>query len=158
MAQFERAIPLLLEHEGGYVNDPADPGGETKFGISRRSYPDLDIAALTREQAEDIYRRDFWRYDDFIEQGVATKVFDMAVNMGAAKAHTLLQVALNGLGDRVAVDGRLGPQTRAAVNRSDGRRLLQELRATQAVFYARLVLRKPRLEKFLRGWMRRAVA
>ena len=53
---FEDAFDRLISHEGGYVNDPLDPGGETKFGISKRSYPTLDIAALTREDARAIYR------------------------------------------------------------------------------------------------------
>ncbi|MBI5843910.1 MAG: hypothetical protein HZB23_04475 [Deltaproteobacteria bacterium] len=48
-----------MAHEGGYVNDPADPGGETRFGISRRAYPNEDIKALTRERAAEIYYRDY---------------------------------------------------------------------------------------------------
>jgi lysozyme family protein len=158
MAEFEKAIGIVLRHEGGYVHDPVDPGGETKFGISKRQYPLVDIKNLTRQEAIEIYRRDYWRYDGFIEQTVATKVFDMAVNMGHKNAHTLLQVALNGLGSRVAVDGALGPQTTGAANGCEGAKLVQELRATQATYYAKLVVRKPRMEKFLRGWMRRAVA
>ena len=55
-----KAISATLAHEGGYVNDPADPGGETKFGISKRAYPDVDIKSLTRQEAEMIYRRVYW--------------------------------------------------------------------------------------------------
>ena len=55
MAEFKLAIPRVITNEGGYVNDPDDPGGETKYGISKRSYPALDIKNLTVEQATAIY-------------------------------------------------------------------------------------------------------
>ena len=57
---FDRIIEFTLQEEGGYVNNPADPGGMTKYGISKRSYPNLDIANLTIDQAKAIYERDFW--------------------------------------------------------------------------------------------------
>lgn len=57
---FEKAVAFVLRHEGGYTNDNRDPGGETKFGISKRAYPSLDIKNLTEEQAKVIYRRDYW--------------------------------------------------------------------------------------------------
>jgi hypothetical protein len=57
---FERAVAFVLRHEGGYVNDPRDPGGETKYGISKRAYPRLDIKGLTEADAKEIYRRDYW--------------------------------------------------------------------------------------------------
>ena len=60
MSNFDRAFRFLIGEEGGYVNDPADPGGETKFGISKRAYPQLDIKSLTLDQAKAIYRRDYW--------------------------------------------------------------------------------------------------
>ena len=65
-SSFDLAIPIVLENEGGYVNDPADPGGETKYGISKRSYPALDIKNLTVEQATAIYLRDFWQFGGII--------------------------------------------------------------------------------------------
>src|SRR5690606_26803467 len=83
--RFRRAVEVVLAHEGSYVNDPADPGGETKFGISKRQYPDLDIASLTREQAVEIYRRDWWDkygYGRLASPAIATKVFDLSVNVG----------------------------------------------------------------------------
>ena len=82
MARFDMSIETILKHEGGYVNDPDDPGGETNFGISKRQYLKIDIASLTIEQAKMLYRQDYWKYDEIISQPVATKVFDMAVNMG----------------------------------------------------------------------------
>src|SRR5690606_34526085 len=88
--RFAVAVEVVLRHEGGYVHDPADPGGETNWGISKRSYPHLDIASLTREQAIEIYRRDWWNrhgYDRIKSLDVAVKTFDLAVNMGPAAAH-----------------------------------------------------------------------
>src|SRR4051812_29003946 len=98
MSSFDQAIPTILKHEGGYVNDTKDPGGETNWGISKRSYPQLDIKNLSREQAIYFYRRDWWNkynYGAIHDQQVATKVFDIAVNMGASQAHKLLQRACN---------------------------------------------------------------
>lgn len=59
-AFFDKAIPTILRNEGGYVNNPTDPGGETNFGISKRSFPDVDIKNLTQEKAVAIYRSSFW--------------------------------------------------------------------------------------------------
>lgn len=108
---FDVAIARLLGHEGGYVNDPNDPGGETNWGISKRSYPQLDIKALTREEAIEIYRRDFWdRINaDELYDGVAWQALDFAVNSGIETAIRKLQLAL-----RVADDGHWGPVTAAA--------------------------------------------
>ena len=58
---FEEAFSRLMGHEGGYSNDPLDPGGETNWGISKRSYPNVDITNLTRAEAKVIYREDFWK-------------------------------------------------------------------------------------------------
>lgn len=159
MARFAQAIDVVLKHEGGYVKNPADPGGETKFGISKRAYPHLDIKNLTIEQAKQIYRRDYWRYDAIHDQQVATKVFDLAVNMGPARAHRLLQRALKYLGHRrQPADGKFDFKTLQATNRANPAELLAELRALAAERYARLVLKKPRRAVFLKGWMRRAVS
>jgi lysozyme family protein len=158
MATFDQAIGTILEHEGGYTFNPADPGGETNFGISKRQYPNLDVKNLTVDQAKEIYKRDYWKYDGIQNQDVATKVFDMAVNMGPPTAHRLLQMALNALGQDVTVDGVLGPQTQSATNRVDPERLLQELRAQAAVRYADIVLGNQSERTFLLGWMRRAAS
>jgi len=157
--RFRHAVEIVLRHEGGYVHDPADPGGATKYGISKRSYPDLNIAALTREQAIEIYRRDWWDrygYDRIKSLDVAAKVFDLAVNMGPAAAHRLLQEALVFLGHQLAVDGILGPKTLAAVNAEAPPRLLQVLRWKAAERYFSLAERRPENRAFLFGWLRRA--
>jgi len=157
--RFLRAVEVVLKHEGGYVNDPRDPGGETKWGISRRSYPNLDVANLTREDAIAIYYRDFYSkygYGRLNDEAVATKVFDMAVNMGPATAHRLLQEALVFLGYPVDIDGIIGPQTIAAANKADPKRLLQVLRWRAAEHYYRIAVQRPQSRAFLIGWLRRA--
>lgn len=118
---FDIAINRVLSHEGGYVNDPHDPGGETKFGISKRSYPDLDIRNLTRDQAKAVYLRDFWVrvHADDLPDGVAFAALDFAVNSGIETAIRYLQRALG-----VADDGHWGPVTRAAADAMGEAKLL----------------------------------
>ena len=81
MSDFERAFDLLMESEGGYSDDPADPGGETNFGISKRAYPKEDIRFLTLERAKEIYKRDYWdaiRADD-LPYPINILIFDAAL-------------------------------------------------------------------------------
>lgn len=86
----------ILQHEGGYVNDPDDLGGETNFGISKRSYPALDIKNLTRAQAIEIYKRDYYiplGIDSFTNMDLALNYMDMAVNAGKTNAKIILDKA-----------------------------------------------------------------
>lgn len=161
--RFRVAIETVLRHEGGYVKDPNDPGGETNWGISKRSYPHLDIARLTRDDAIAIYRRDWWDrygYHRIKSIDVATKVMDLAVNMGAPAAHGCLQRALHACGQRhVAIDGQIGPQTITACNQVKPRvALLAALRAEAAAHYRGLIERRPDLARYERGWLNRAYA
>lgn len=89
---FDQALKFVLEREGGYVNDAADPGGETNLGISKRAYPNLDIRNLTPELAGMIYRSDYWNAAgcDALTPGMALVVFDSAVNVGVARAKAWL--------------------------------------------------------------------
>lgn len=157
---FLYAVEIVLKHEGGYVEEPADPGGRTNFGISQRSYPNLNIKELTRDDAIRIYHRDWWgrfKYEEIKNRVVAAKVMDMAVNMGPQRAHTLLQQALHAVGQRhVAIDGIIGPQTIGAVNKATQEPLLAALRAEAASYYRALVQRNPNLVKFRNGWLNRA--
>lgn len=134
MSFFEdTARPWILEVEGGYVNDPQDPGGETKYGISKRSYPNLDIAALTQEQAGAIYLRDYWQAAgcDGLPQGLALIHFDAAVNCGVHRAMNFLNLA------RQASDSR---ETYLNIRRG---------------YYVSLVRDHPALAKFEAGWLKR---
>lgn len=91
--KFEKCMQFVFDREGRiYENNPADPGGETKFGISKKSYPELDIKNLTEERAKEIYLRDYWNpfNCDALEQRKALAVFDTAVNQGKGMAQEIL--------------------------------------------------------------------
>lgn len=94
-SDFNAAFDFVIGAEGGYVNDPKDPGGETKYGISKRAYPGLDIASLTIEQARDIYHLDYWLPAgcESLDQAKALIVFDAAVNQGVSFAKTLVSLS-----------------------------------------------------------------
>lgn len=186
-AKFEKAIGFVLAHEGGLADDPADAGGITNWGISLRwlktvgdddedgwldgdldhdgDVTDKDIRQMTRAGAVRIYERLWWqryRYDRFRddEQALATKVFDLAVNMGAGRAHRLLQEALRAMGLPVKVDGLLGPATMASVHSvaEHHDRLMMALIREAVFFYAHITQRRTANLKFLHNWMRRAFA
>ena len=111
---FNIAFERVLGHEAGYSNDPNDPGGETKYGISKRSYPNLIIKDLTEENAKDIYLHDFWNRinADKLPSSIAFQVFDFAVNSGIETAIRYLQKSIN-----VADDGYWGPVSQAAIDK-----------------------------------------
>src|SRR5688572_30486461 len=128
MSTFDSAVQTVLAAEGGWVNDPQDAGGATKYGISLRWLKSLDsvpdvlnfaeeinvklIQQLTRDQAIGLYRAYFWephRYDRILNQLIANKVFSFTVNAGSYASHTALQWALHAAGNpTVVVDGILG--------------------------------------------------
>jgi lysozyme family protein len=154
MSEFLLAIPTVLRREGGYVSDPADPGGETKFGISKKSYPEVDVKNLTSADASIIYKRDWWDnygYGRILDQRIATKIFDTAVNMGANRAHKIAQDAIG-----ATPDGVLGPESIKALNDAHASILLHALQDGQAARYRNLVSANPALGKFLNGWLARA--
>lgn len=109
---FGKAFELLIGHEGGYVNDPRDPGGETKYGISKRSYPKLDIKNLTLDQAKVIYKADFWGPLPKVDDRVRFHLFDLAVNSSVRRAVQILQTVVD-----VKPDGIWGPKSQAAYDR-----------------------------------------
>ena len=150
MADFNLAIPIVLKNEGGYVYDPNDPGGETNFGISKRSYPDVDIKGLTSALAAAIYQRDFWKFGGITDQGVANKLFDSYVNM----EHTAIKIAQTIAA--VAVDGEYGPGTEAAINYIDPAGFLVQYRTALEQHYRDIVRSNPAEQEFLAGWLRRA--
>lgn len=158
MAEFSKAIDFVLANEGGYVNNAADPGGETNFGISKRSYPFVDIRSLTREDAAGIYQRDFWKFDAIESQRVATKLFDAGVNMGPTQAVRLVQLALGAIeAGPIVADGKLGPETIGQVNAADEDKLLDEFKARLAKFYCDEAVQGTGKSGFVLGWLRRAV-
>lgn len=146
---FDQAFDRLMGNEGGYSNNPADPGGETNWGIAKRSYPNVDIKNLTREQAKEIYLRDFWERGQMAQYdpAIAFQVFDAAVNHGIETAVRLLQRAAG-----VAEDGHIGAVTVAAVNAKSVTDMLMLFVAHRLKFWAKLST----WAAFGRGWAVRA--
>ena len=157
MSKFDEIIEVVLEHEGGYVNDPKDPGGETNFGIAKRSHPDVDIKNLTKEGAKEIYKEVYWDKNkvESLPEELWHIYFDMCVNQGKGRAVKIIQRAVNGKGGSLTVDGGMGPMTISAIGKS--RVELDRVRAYRVKYYADLVTRKPDLERFYFGWFKRAL-
>lgn len=163
MADFKPAFGHTIGIEGGYVNDPDDNGGETKFGISKRSYPHLDIKALTIEKAAEIYKLDYWdelRLDQVSNQAIAAELFDSAVNCGVGTASQWLQQSLNLVGghvlNAVSVDGVVGSKTLVALESCQyPAAILKCLNGFQFERYLLIVRRDITQRKFFRGWLRR---
>ena len=131
MSHFDRVMAYILAEEGGYVNNPSDPGGETKYGISKRAYPTLNIATLTVEDAKRIYRRDYWDVlglDAVEKYGPALVLMDCGVNQGVKRA---MQIK-----EKVATSSQP---------------FVVAFQAERALHYASL----PTFKDFGRGWMRR---
>ena len=171
MASFDAYFPTLLKHEGGFVNDPVDPGGPTNKGITLETFqgsakkylgidPTLDnLEALTDAQASKIYKPLYWdkvRGDDIELQELANIVFDFQVNAGGG-ASKLLQRVLNELGAQppLVVDGDIGPGTMAALNRMDPKAVYNRYKQGRIDYYEDLVARRPSQAKFLTGWLKR---
>jgi lysozyme family protein len=129
---FERAVEFTLSFEGGYSNDPNDPGGETRFGISKKNHPNEDILHMTVERAKEIYRDEYWNVLHLDEAPWPTDVaaFDTGVNCGVARAN--------------------GWILRSA---SWKQVLLQRI-----AYYIDLTRRKPELARYLNGWLSRVIS
>jgi hypothetical protein len=128
-SNFKTAMQFSMRWEGGYVNDPSDRGGETKFGISKRAYPSEDIRNLTLERAVDLYRQDYWNalQLDSLESKPAVVMMDIAINHGTGRAR------------------KWGAAT------TDPDALLDK----RVQFYRAIVERDPSQQKFLNGWLKR---
>jgi lysozyme family protein len=146
--QFDVCFDRLMGIEGAYSDGEGDPGGETNWGLSKRSYPDLDIKGLTREQARAIYRRDFWEAGRMAQFDAALvwQVFDFAVNGGIQTAFRKLQRAVG-----VADDGWIGKVTTAALKAMPVADVIMRFAAERLDFLTRLE-NWPQAGK---GWARR---
>ncbi len=158
MADFNKAIGKTLAHEGGAksTDDPTDRGGATKFGISQRAYPNVDIRNLTEQQAREIYKRDYWdriRGDEITSQAIAENIFDTAVNMGVRTASRLAQVAL----DIEPADGIIGSQSLKVINAADEPLFIANYTIAKIARYASICNRNKKQKKYLLGWINRAL-
>lgn len=152
---FTKAVEYVLGIEKGYVNDPDDSGGETNYGISKSSYPQLDIKNLTRSEAIDIYHKDYWlkgNFDKVNDYRLATLGFSVAVSSGVKAGGKILQKACNLLGANLVVDGVLGTKSIQKIN---GYKYPKAL-LTAARYYATDYYRSCRnAHKYLAGWLGR---
>jgi lysozyme family protein len=153
---FERALAIVLRHEGGFVNHPNDPGGMTNNGITKKVY-DAYMGKVTTEQemrdmpenhVAEIYRKQYWdRVNaDSLASGLDLSVFDWAVNSGCGRAVKALQKCVG-----VKQDGGLGPITLKSVNEHDAEELIEMMSVERETFYRKLKT----FEHFGKGWLRR---
>jgi lysozyme family protein len=164
---FARALAMVLEHEGGFVDHPDDPGGATNRGVTQANYdayrdrigqPRRSVRELEDGELNEIYFHGYWRAarcDEMPNEAVAVLMFDAAVNHGPAQAIKLLQQAAGA--PAMHVDGKYGPNTRARVTAAarETARLVDACLIAREEFYRRLVRANPRLNAFIRGWMNR---
>lgn len=148
MNRFDYCFNILIEFEGGYVFNGLDPGGETKYGISKRQYPHLDIKNLTLDQAKQLYYKDYWlpAKCDQLPNPIDLLFFDSVVNQGHKTATLILQDALN-----VNQDGIIGANTLARAANADKHKLIKDLLVLRVMRYAKL----DSFNYFGKGWMNR---
>lgn len=153
-SQIRAAILKTIKKEGGYVNDPVDAGGETKYGISKRSFPDEDILNLTVWRAFEIYK--FWyalplKLPEINNPRIGWKIFDVGVNTGLSRSVKLTQGVVG-----ADVDGILGQQTLKAINETDEAVFFMHFIPALESYYMDIVERNPLQQKFMRNWLKRA--
>ncbi len=148
MSNFSIIFDRIIGHEAGYVNNLFDPGGETKWGISKRSYPHLDIAGLSRDDAKEIYYEDFWKkiQGDSMPFGQAFQCMDFAINSSISTALRYLQRAVG-----VADDGYIGPVTLSALGATDVNDFILKFNAERLDYMTKL----SNWPNASRGWARR---
>ena len=144
---FDRAFAKVVSIEGGFIDDPKDPGGATKFGISQRAYPQENIARLTLDRAKEIYRRDYWDkvHGDCIPDPLSCFVFDAAVNHGVKQSIVMLQNAL-----KVTADGIAGQVTINAVKKAN-KDVCVRFMTNRAIRY----FQTNNFDRFGNGWLNR---
>lgn len=173
---FDVAIEHVLKNEGGYINHKADPGGSTKYGVSLRFMKDLglyadfnndgkicgeDVKIMSLREAKAIYKKHWWdkhHYGEISNLKIATKILDMAVNIGSYNAHKIIQRSLNDTGAKIEIDGLIGKHTINAINTcSDQNRLLTNIIVNLSSYYINLYRsdKKNRIY-FIKGWLKRA--
>lgn len=159
----EQFITDILAREGGYVDDPADRGGATNFGITQAVYEDWKGRSVTKEEIRNMPRSDARQIYEaqYVQPWMFaidwTRIFehllDMGVNHGIGGASRILQRAL-----KVKADGQVGPMTKAAFMDADKSYLPNRLIAERAIYYAQIVESNPTQSRFIEGWIRRCMS
>ena len=149
---FDECLKMLLHHEGGYVNHPKDPGGETNLGVTKRVYEKWggtkDMKDLTVEDVAPIYKKNYWdrcKCDD-LESGVDWVVFDWAVNSGTGRSAKAIQKICG-----ASQDGAIGPKTLALIKSQNTEYVIEEFGKIRQNFYESLKT----FDTFGKGWTRR---
>lgn len=155
-ANWDEALKHILKYEGGYVNHPADPGGMTNLGVTKRVWEEwtgkpateADMRALTPELVGPLYKKRYWDAvsGDLLPSGVDLCVFDCAVNAGVGRASKFLQQAVG-----VTADGQIGPKTLEAVTKMPADELVEKFCNLRETHYKSL----PTFDTFGKGWMNR---
>lgn len=153
---FDKSLKMILHHEGGYVNHPRDPGGETNLGVTKRVYEEWggtkDMKDLTVEDVSPIYKKNYWDRikGDELPSGLDLCVFDFGVNAGTGRAAKFLQRLVD-----TTVDGGIGPNSLRAINEHVSRwsieQTIDDYQAERQKYYEKLKT----FETFGRGWTRR---
>lgn len=148
--KFNKAVNIVFKHEGFYSDDSRDKGGETKFGISQKAYPDLDISKLTKKHAKFIYENDYWNACKCLGLPPVLRlaVFDSAVNQGVGFASKALQKACGAF-----PDGSIGPMTIERVNLHDENLVLEKFMILRLDRY----MENSQFDIYGKGWLRRLV-
>lgn len=161
MTDFEKALSITLKFEGGWADDPDDPGGQTMMGVTQKTYddyrlgkglPHASVHEITDDELHQIYYAGYWApsgCDNFIWP-LSACVFDFAVNSGVSRAMVALQTIIG-----ANADGRFGPVTRGLVQQQDPATLAVKLNAARRQYLAAIVAQNPRLQKFFPGWTKR---
>lgn len=155
-SNWQKSFEMMLKSEGGYVNNPADPGGMTNLGVTKatwenwvgRASDEAEMRGLTPEKVAPLYKNKFWdmcRCDD-LPSGVDYLVFDFAVNAGPGRSAKILQTAVG-----ATPDGGIGPMTLAAVAKYDANELVEKFSQAKEDFYRSL----PTFGTFGKGWLNR---
>lgn len=174
MANFENAFQLMITHEGGYVNDPDDPGGETYKGVARKSWPkwlgwhiidllkrqagfpgNLDSNADLQSEVQAFYEIEFWnRISGSLiqEQSIANSIFDFAVNAGTTTSVTLAQMVAGS-----PADGISGSKTVGTINQIDPDYFLAAFTVEKIKRYVEICQKRPESKKYFFGWVTRAI-
>jgi lysozyme family protein len=158
---FAASLPFVLRWEGGYVNDPDDPGGATNKGVTQRVYDDWrkrqglparDVRQLEEAELQAIYEAEYWLPPrcDLLQGQLDLVQFDTAVNMGVGRAIRMLQGALG-----CDVDGDFGPATRKSAEACSLGATIEAYCDAREAYYRRLAEQNPKLKVFLKGWLNR---
>lgn len=174
MADYNQAFQLVIANEGGYVNDPDDPGGETYKGVARKIYSKWEgwtkIDMLKRQQGfpanldrdvdlqqdiVDFYRLNYWdriKGDDILNQDIANSVFDFAVNAGVSTSASLAQMVVDS-----PADGVIGPKTIEGINSFNPDHFLASFTVRKISRYVDICLKRPESKKYFFGWVIRSI-